>query len=131
MKIKITKNCPVSVDGISVIKLKVGDTPDLPEDLAKIVVKDMKSGEYIQSVILPEDNKKMMTPPQNKAMPVPENKGDNEPDTTVYELAKSKNISYKKIIKIAKSLHISATHGNSKLTGSEVSKILNKLHANN
>lgn len=128
MLIEITRKCQVSTDGIKVIILNVGDQPDFPPNLAKIVVEDMKKGKYIE----------MSQPmaPLNKVAEVPIMKTEFLPahkdafvdeqireSLTVYQYAKEINVKFRNVIKAAKKLNISATHGNSSLTPEEMDRI--------
>lgn len=136
MKIKITKKVSVSPDGINVVHLEIGDEPDLDHKLCDIIINDLKSGEHITEKVQSPIDKSISVPSVIGKTNIgkPNNSdGDNSvieknrEDLTVYQYAKVISRSYRVVIKAAKTLKISATHGNSSLTPDEQDRIKNIL----
>lgn len=148
MRITITEDCRVSTDGISVLVLKEGDTPILPDDLCTIIIDQMKSAKpYKEEEIKKSPNDKSMgAAPQNKGNESkpeetePEEKPEAPgPAGTILDVEDKKKIKDKmrvsefshvfkysssEVVTAAMNLNISATHPRSSLSKEEAEKIL-------
>ena len=137
MLVEITEEFKYASDGIRIVRLEPGDQPDLPPDIAKLVVA-LKKGKYVEkSQPMAPMNKMAEVPILKEESPVVEFTPDEPlkaitPDEereslTVYQFAKELKVKFRNVIETAGKLKISASHGNSSLTPDEQDRIKAKL----